>query len=93
MRDEIRIAPADGQAAEDVADVLAQAAEAQGLDAGEITLSGDQVVVPRALATRMDSSGLTGFPPENQAYRLQGPVDLIDPENPDRPTFLVVPDN
>lgn len=78
MSDEIHILPAEGQSAAEVAEVFANAAKSQGLDAGAINVEGDEVIVPEDLAASL-RTGLRSFPPVNQNYVLQEPVQLFHP--------------
>jgi len=70
----IHVIPADGQSAEEVAEIFTVIAAEQGLES-EVHVDGEEVIVPRSLTVR--TVNLTGFPPPNDMYALQEPVDLF----------------
>lgn len=73
MSDEIHIVPAEGQSAEEVAEIFTKAAKSQGLDAGAINVDGNEVIVPEDIAANLRTN-LRSFPPANQNYVLHEPV-------------------
>jgi hypothetical protein len=73
--DTIHIVPAEGQSAQEVADVLSGAARAQGIEDG-VRIDGDRVLLARAFAP--EAPFLAGFPPESAQYRLAEPIELDD---------------
>ncbi|WP_436497149.1 hypothetical protein [Actinokineospora sp. HUAS TT18] len=75
MSDEIHILPAEGQSAEEVAEIFTNAARSQGLDADAINVDGDEVIVPEDIAANLRTN-LGSFPPVNQLYTLKEPVHL-----------------
>ncbi|MFG2640125.1 hypothetical protein ACGFYP_03975 [Streptomyces sp. NPDC048370] len=77
MSDEIHIIPAGGQSAEEVAEVFAKAAEARGMDADAISVDGGEVILPQDIAANLRTN-LRSFPPVNQTYTLQEPMQLSD---------------
>ncbi|MEU1482064.1 hypothetical protein [Streptomyces sp. NPDC005760] len=70
----IHVIPADGQSAEEVAEIFTVIAADQGLES-EVHVDGEEVIVPRSLTVR--TVNLTGFPPSNEKYTLQQPVNLF----------------
>jgi len=75
--DKIHIIPAEEQSAEEVAEILTTVAAAQGLE-DEVYVEGDQVIVPRSLHVTFQGNARS-FPPVNQNYVLQEPVQLYNP--------------
>ncbi|MFF5808680.1 hypothetical protein [Streptomyces sp. NPDC012746] len=90
--DVVRIVPCSEQSTEEVAEILSQAAAAQGLE-GEVQIDGDDVIVPRSLSVA-SVRGIAGFPPPpqgmnpdgsstgGQLYQLQKPIDLREAYGP-----------
>ncbi|CAM5512104.1 hypothetical protein SXANM310S_03783 [Streptomyces xanthochromogenes] len=84
--DVVRIVPCEDQSAEEVAEVLSQAAAEQGLQE-EVVVDGEEVIAPRGLMGGASPVVGAGFPPppqrptdgsstNGQLYRLQGPIAL-----------------
>ncbi|MFI8083978.1 hypothetical protein ACIF6L_24630 [Kitasatospora sp. NPDC086009] len=86
--DVVRIAPCEDQSAEEVAEILSQAAAEQGIE-DEVVVDGEEVIAPRSLMTGSAPVVGVGFPPppaadtnpdgpptSGQFYRLQGPIAL-----------------
>jgi hypothetical protein len=84
--DVVRIVPCEDQSAEEVAEVLSQAAAEQGL-MEEVVIDGEEVIAPRALMTGSSPVVGAGFPPPPQAsadgsstsgqlYALRAPIAL-----------------
>ncbi|MFF7050137.1 hypothetical protein ACFY94_17430 [Streptomyces griseorubiginosus] len=69
--DLIRIVPSEDQSAEEVAEILTQAATT-GED--QIHVDGEHVIVPRS--AQFTSLNLTSFPPRGDVYELQAPIEL-----------------
>jgi hypothetical protein len=84
VSDEIHISPAEGQSAAEAAEVVTKAAETRGLDTDGIEVAGDEVIVPLDVAVELlpklrSSSPVKAFPPVNQTYMLQEPVQFYKP--------------
>ncbi|MFI2645754.1 hypothetical protein [Streptomyces sp. NPDC018610] len=72
--DEVHVIPADGQSAEEVAEIFTTIAAEQGLE-DEVKVDGEKVIVPRSLSVRT-SNVLTTFPPRSDIYSLTAPIEL-----------------
>ncbi|MEU4617425.1 hypothetical protein [Streptomyces umbrinus] len=94
--DVVRIVPCEDQSAEEVAEVLSQAATAQGLET-EVVIEGEEVLAPRSLMVGASPVAGIGFPPPPQKvasdgaptaggtlYRLSNPIKVGSPEELDR---------
>lgn len=79
MSDEIHISPAEGQSVEEAAEVVTKAAEARGLDTEGIEVRRDEVIVPLDVAAELLPKLGRSFPPVNQNYVLQEPVQFYKP--------------
>lgn len=89
--DVVRIVPSEEQSVEEVAEVLSQAAAAQGLEE-EVLVDGEEVIAPRSLMVGSTPVVGFGFPPPpqgtnpdgsptgGQLYKLQAPIQLGMPE-------------
>ncbi|MFG3350263.1 hypothetical protein ACGF1Z_35050 [Streptomyces sp. NPDC048018] len=84
--DVVRIVPCEDQSAEEVAEVLSQAAAEQGLE-DEVVVDGEEVIAPRSLMTGSALVVGGGFPPPpaadpdgsshgGQLYKLRSPITL-----------------
>ncbi|MEV7519335.1 hypothetical protein [Streptomyces sp. NPDC091371] len=84
---EIHVIPADGQSAEEVAEIFTAIAAEQGLE-GEVHVDGAEVIVPRTLT--VSTGSLSTFPPSNDRYALQGAVALCgSPTDEAGPDFYI----
>jgi hypothetical protein len=77
--DMIHIIPAEEQSAEEVAEIFAKVAEAQGLQ-DEVHVEDGEVLVPKSLNVTFQGDS-RAFPPVNQVYQLQEPVKLYAPDS------------
>ncbi|MEV7526522.1 hypothetical protein [Streptomyces sp. NPDC091371] len=78
--DVIRIVPCEDQSAEEVAEVLSQAATAQGIE-DEVLVDGGEVIVPRSLMVGATPGGAP--PASGTVYCLNNPIKVSGPEGAD----------